>query len=390
MSQPPALVVLAPNFPPAICGVGDYTANLLRAWPRDDGREFRCLLRPVLPHPSATRARFLPLPHATAGEGVPIRDVIPRRGPLLETLFAMGPCDLLVQYSAYGYDPRLGCPAGFCDALTAWAAAGRGLLVLMFHELWADAWPRWHPHHWVQAWHRHKLGQLTRASTAVFTTTDLSATRLRDLQQGADRQVAVTVLPAGSNIPLPAAPSPARERGLFVLFGAGLTRLRCLRAMRDDLTALANLGGLRRLVLLGINQGEAIAREEAETLREIFSASAGLAEALGERPATEIAAWLSRAEFGLSFQNEANFTKSGTLMAYLEHGLDVLSPFAGAARPAPFSSMTHPSELLAAAASVPPERGRALRAWYETHADWPLLAAAFARALRRDGAALGC
>lgn len=388
--QRPALVVLAPNFPPAVCGVGDYTANLLRAWPHDDPREIRCLLRPA--PAAALGARFLDLPD---GEPIPISDITPHYRPLLDTLLALGPCDLLAQYSAYGYDPRWGCPAGLCDALVAWTRARRGRLVVMFHELWADEWSLWHPHRWVQVWHRYKLGQVARAATCLFTTTELSAARLRALMRGGGRPVSVTVLPAGSNIPLPstAAPAGERERGLFVLFGAQFTRVRCLRALREPLAALAAGGRLHRLVLLGVGQGEALAREEDELLRAIFPASATTAAAagfdvLGERPAREIATWLARAEFGLSFQNETNFTKSGTLMAYLAHGIDVLSPFAGRACPEPFASMTHPDELLADT-PLPPGRAESLRGWYATHADWPLLAAAFADGLRGNKDASG-
>ena len=304
--------------------------------------------------------------------------------------------------SAYGYDPRLGCPAGLCDALAAWAhdqprdGAG-GRLVVMFHELWADEWSFWHPHRWVQAWHRHQLGRLARAATHLFTTTESSAGRLRALLAGARQPAPVTVLPAGSNIPVPAAgatPAPERERGLFVLFGSQGTRVRCLRALREPLAELARRGRLRRLVLLGVGQGEALAGAEREILEAIVppGSSSASVETPGELPATEIAAWLGRAEFGLSYQSEVNFTKSGTLMAAFAHGLDVVSPFAGRNRPAPFSAMTHPDELLAAtadAAAPLPSRAGAAREWFEAHAAWPRLAAACAQAFRRGGAAAG-
>ncbi len=171
-----------------------------------------------------------------------------------------------------------------------------------------------------------------------------------------------------------------------MLFGSQGTRLRCLRAMQEPLAELALRGRLRRLVLIGVGQGEALAGAEQEILRAIFppEGSRASAETLGELPAQEIAVWLARAEFALSFQSEVNFTKSGTLMAAFAHGLDVLSPFARHDGPAPFSAMTHPDELLAAEVSaVLPSRAVEARRWFEEHAAWPRLAAAVSGAFHR-------
>jgi hypothetical protein len=78
-------------------------------------------------------------------------------------------------------------------------------------------------------------------------------------------------------------------------------------------------------------------------------------------------------------------TKSGTIMAYAAHGLNILSPFAGGEQPEPLCWATHPAELAAGIADdVLATRADTLRAWQERTCSWPQIAREFAQALRLE------
>jgi hypothetical protein len=151
--------------------------------------------------------------------------------------------------------------------------------------------------------------------------------------------------------------------------------------MQADLQALAHSGIISRIVTCG--GGENVETKEREReLLEHLRVSGGF-EQRGLMEEREVSLLLSEASFAISAQNELSLTKSGTFMAYASHGLNILSPFAGAAKPEPLCWLTSPAELLEAP-SLPelPYRAHKLRDWQQRTASWPHIARQLATALR--------
>ena len=288
-----------------------------------------------------------------------------------ERLAAAG--KLLVQYSAYGFD-RHGYPRRLIRDLLDWKRLTGGKLVIMFHEIWTF-WPRANKNAVVQFFHRRGIGRLVQAADAVFTTTPRQAEYLREFAPHKH----IGVVPVGSNIPVRSDISPPRHHDWSVLFGLVGSRVRALREMHGALCDLARAGRIKRIVTVG--GGET---GQVEVERQLL-ASIPLQEGfhqLGRRSEAEVSEQLLSAGFGISERDELSLSKSGTLMAYAAHSLNVLSPVANSARPLPVSLFVAPDELLRGLTNGElAKRADQLREWQNRVSSWTSIASVFADAL---------
>jgi hypothetical protein len=215
------------------------------------------------------------------------------------------------------------------------------------------------------------LRRVLQAADAVFTSTASQAGHLQQLSP----RTKVRLLPVGSNIRRTSAIPQEREPGLTVLFGLQPSRIKALETGLDELRKLATRGIITRLVSIGAGTTDARERQILDSLP-----LTGGAKMTGPLNEEEISSWLSRASFGLSAQDELSATKSGTLMAYAAHELNVLSVSSNPPR----YSIT-PAELLG---GIPAEelhaRATAARDWQEENCSWTHIAEQFARALQLD------
>ncbi len=283
---------------------------------------------------------------------------------------------MLLQYSAYGFD-RVGYPRWLLRELANWKQETGSRLVVMFHEIWTF-WPLLNKNYLVQELHRRDIAKLSSEADAVFTSTASQAEYLRALTSRT-----VKVLPVGSNIRVVSTADGGRETGLTVLFGLQGSRIKALREMEADLRALAAAKKIAKLVSVGGGNTKRGDVEERGVLSGL-SLSDGF-EQRGALPEVEVSKLLLQASFGISAQEELSLTKSGTFMAYAAHGLNILSPHGGAARPEPLCWLTPPAELLRGLpANELSARAENLRAWQERTSSWPRIAQAFAQALQLE------
>ena len=349
------LVVISPEIAPGSGGLADYTLRVLEQW------------RGMFP------ARVI-IPEN--GRAVPAMEddlrveSVKRDAPSLRATLPASGGKVLVQYSAYGYD-RFGYPRWLLRALSEWKEQSGGVLVLMFHEIWTF-WPVLNKNYVVQQLHRRDIRTILGKADAVFTSTSSQAEHLRNLEPGCS----VEVLPVGSNIQPLQIPAPTRRSDVAVLFGLAGTRVRTLQAMRGDLQALVARGRIRKIITAGAGDGE----PEQALLAEL-----NLSEGFEQRGAvsqSEISATLLSASFGISDQDELSLTKSGTFMAYANHGIYVLSRHADPAKPEPLCWLTTPRELLDGIESAELARRSAqLLNWQQRSASWPHIADQLACAL---------
>ena len=342
------VVVICPEFSPGSGGVGDYTLRVVEQW-RD------------------VHARFLVAAGRATDPTLRVEEFDPAKLP--------PGGKVLLQYSAYGFH-HYGYPRKLLRELIRWKRETDGVLVIMFHEIWTF-WPLLNKNRPIQALHRRDMGALARVADAVFTSTLSQAEHLRVASGGK----AVEVLPVGSNIDGVAGIEGEREAGLVVLFGLQGSRITALRKMQEHLRSLARRGAITRLVTAGGGNTPAADREEQEIARTLQLR--GGAEFRGALPQQAISQLLASASFAVSAQDELSVTKSGTLMAYAAHGLNIISPHASASAVEPLCWATHPGELLAGLSEAElSARAEKLRTWHDRTCSWPRIAGEFARALR--------
>ena len=332
------IVIISPEISAGSGGVADYTLRLMQEW----------------------------------GDRVKPRVILPNDVKLLGEKLARPSGKILLQYSAYGYD-SVGYPRQLLQSLLEWKKGARGLLVIMFHEIWAF-WPWLNWNRLVQRQHRVALAKLVAVADAVFTSTPSQAEHLRKLAP----QSNVQVMPVGSNIRRTAKAAP--ESGLAVVFGLQLSRLRALRTMRKELTALAQAGVVKKMMTFGAQNTVERDTEERASLTHIRLTNGF--EMRGAIPEAEISQSLSRASFAISAQDELSLMKSGTFMAYAAHELNIVSPAADAFAAEPICWLTSPAELVnGISPNELKSRAENLRAWQERTSSWPIIAGRFAEAL---------
>lgn len=351
-------VIISPEL--AAGGVGDYTRRLLEHLPGTPGLR---LIVPKVGNRPVNSFEQYPV-EETDGTTRDLRDRLPTHAG-----------KVLVQYSAYGFD-RHGYPRWLIHALLEWKKKSQSTLAIMFHEIWAF-WPVWNKNYVVQQLHRRDLRRLLRITDAVFTSTASQAAHLTALSP----RCPIQVLPVGSNIRRVQTTNGDREAGLAVLFGLQRSRILVLRKMLSSLKSLGGAEQIRKIVTAGAGQSREGDDEELALLMELELIDGF--EQRGPLPEEKISQLLSTSAFALSAQDDLSVTKSGTLMAYAAHGLNIISCYADASKPEPLSLMTSPDELLK---GVTPQelqsRGERLRLWQEQTSAWPHIADEVARALK--------
>ncbi|MDQ6913626.1 MAG: hypothetical protein M3128_12215 [Verrucomicrobiota bacterium] len=334
------IVIITPELTAGAGGVADYTLRLMEEWG------------------DRITARVI-LPNETKNE---LSNVLPASGG-----------KALLQYSAYGFDPR-GYPKKLLRSLVDWKKTSRGLLVIMFHEIWAF-WPLLNKNRFVQSRHRADLGKLLAVADAVFTSTPSQVEHLRKLDPRCNPQV----MAVGSNIRRTATADAKREAGCAVVFGLQATRLRTLRQFGKLPDAIA------KIITCGAQNTPAGDAKEEKILQRLgLTSGYEMRGALAER---EISQLLGRATYALSAQDELSLMKSGTFMACAAHGLNIISPAADSLGAEPLCWLTSPEEL---GAGISPNeletRAKNLREWQARTSAWSMIAGRFAEALQFEKA----
>jgi glycosyltransferase involved in cell wall biosynthesis len=332
------LVIVTPESTPGAGGVGDYTLRLLEN---------------------------LPAPEKIALLVPPIAfDELPTSGG-----------KLLVQYSAYGFDP-FGYPRDLIRALIDWKTRTGGRLVLMFHEIWT-VWPITNKNFFVQLLHRRAIQRLLEHVDLAFTSTSSQAEHLRALFSRAS----IRVLPVGSNIRRNVNVDLARQPRTAVLFGRQTARVRALERIQASLQSLAAANRINKIVSVGANS-DPRGNERERNLLTALNLRDGF-EQRGAQSEQVISQMLLAASFGIFGQDELSYSKSGTFMAYAAHELNVLAEFADWSKPEPFCWLVLPKELLDGISDTELQnRAKELRDWQHRTSSWELIGAQFSEALQ--------
>jgi hypothetical protein len=355
------IAVLVPRLPPSICGIGDYTSQLLSHLPKT-----RSVLLLVRDGYLSTK-NFYPQFNV---EGIP-----PSGEGLVKLLKLENVSDLIVQYSGYGFDPS-GAPLSLLKAIRIWRKDNPyGRLILMAHELWH------HPSWWKldglrQILHKRELCALAALADQVFTSTDGYAEWL--LPYVASHRL--RTLPIGSNIiPIRSPEGASRLRGQWILFGRQGSRIVSLKVLGASLSALHRKALFDRLVVIGSSESQKLDLQEASLLCQYLPSHAY--ERTGTLSNQDISRILLQSEYGVLGQTPS--TKSGILMAYASHG--VIPVLAHSCRPTnlTYSWIRTEDDVTSSSDYIGTLRDEVLE-WYRLNGEWDRIAQAYTDVIFRS------
>lgn len=368
-------LLITPKFPPACCGVGDFTAHLARTL-QESGEDVLVLTKPAAgPRPA----------------GIPVLE-IPLRGwrslrGVLNAIRSSQATQVQLEYSGYGWG-RWGF--SFSVNALAFALRLRGVpLTLGLHEMYLQFTAR--PFALLCALiQRIHFALLLLAAREIETNTPQ---RVRRVQRWLPwRAHTVRFRPTPSNIPVVPVLPKQREA------------LRCERGASPDTMVVAVFGGFhpaknyeavvdavvqlsRRLpVQLWMLGDQRASCAYVAGLRKRAEPLGPAAFWPGHAQAAEISCWLQAADIFMLPQSDGHLTRSGAFMAAAAHGLPVIAVRNLAEQPdfqhrehvwlvdsSSAESFATGIEQLARDADLRHALGMRLRSLYFSRFDWPHL-----------------
>lgn len=307
-------LLITPRFPPQCCGVGDFTAQLARAW-QAQGESVLVLTEPGAgPRPADIPVLELPL---RGWRSLP---------SMLRAIRSTGATHVQLEYSSYGWGRW-----GFSFAVNALAFSLRlrgHRLTVGLHELYLP---------WTARPFALLCGLMQRAHFALlFLAACGIATntpqRVRRVQRWLPwRPHCVRFRPTPSNIPVTA------------LDPAGIAALRQQRGASPDTVVIATFGSFHPAknyeavidAALQLRARHAVQlwllgdpRSSADYVADLRRRAAPLGDAAfwpGHAPAEQVSAWLQAADIFVLPQSDGHLTRSGAFMAAAAHGLPVIA-----------------------------------------------------------------
>jgi len=299
------LIHIAPELPPTIGGVADYTTILSRRLVKVSEVE----VEPVLVHVGKERVE-------TIDVEFPVVDQSGDQSAagLANTVQQLSDdaderAVVLLEYSGYGYATR-GAPLWLARGLRQVCGQDGVPLITMFHELYATSWRPWTSSFWVSPLQWFVALRLARMSTGIVTNRRSAVPWLRKHRKSDD--IPVSVQPVFSNVgePETRSGSEARDRRA-VMFGGGGRKAVIYNEHQDV---------LRRLV----REEEFSGVLDIGPVKEKALPSAKWYQALGICPVEEISEQLASASLGILSYSGRRLGKSGVAAAFAAHGVPFL------------------------------------------------------------------
>ena len=314
------LIHIAPELPPTVGGVADYTEILShRLMKVSNGA-----VEPVLVH--AGKSETESIDANFPGVDLSGRQSAQALASTMQELAdeAHGPTAVLLEYSGYGYATR-GAPLWLARGLRRVCGDNEIPLVTIFHEISASG-PVWSSAFWLAPVQRWISRTLLRMSKSVLVNRPSGAGKLRSWTQNPAK---ISFQPVFSNVGEPeTCPSLAERENYAVAFG-GADEKGELYAQSETLRQIFEKNDIDRLVDVG---------PPPSTSPEIDVAH----EVKGIKPSEVVSGYLERARFGFAHRRLDLLTKSGVVAAYLAHGVPpVILPNGNAKHPPVLSLGTH-------------------------------------------------
>lgn len=296
------LVHIAPELPPKVGGVADYTAILSRRLVEvSDGT-----VEPILVHAGNQEADAIEVEF-------PVVDLSGRCSvsDLAEAITqgaheATGPPTVLLEYAGYGYATS-GAPLWLLRGIRQACTTNDVQLITVFHELYGTSLRPWTRTFWampVQYYIATRLAHLSDGLTANWARVAQWLSRRVDGTH-------VYLSPSFSNIGEPESLPPFSERESYaVSFGGAGKKAQLYKEHGTEVSRLLQRQEIERIVDIG------------PTVPESVTTSLNVpVERRGILPKREVSACLQRASLGLLNYGLHCLRKSGVWGAYAAHGV---------------------------------------------------------------------
>jgi hypothetical protein len=343
------LIHIAPELPPTVGGVADYTALLShRLVEVSDGA-----MEPVLVHAGKKpaediEAEFPVVDLSGQCSASALADAVRRLAR--ETAKR---AVVLLEYSGYGFAKR-GAPLWLSRALSRVCGEGGAPLITIFHEISASG-AVWTSAFWLSPVQRWLSRTLLRHSDAVLVNRPSGETQL---SSWANSPGNVSFYPVFSNVGEPDSYRPLAERyPCAVLFGGASEKER-LYSRSGALRRIFEENGIHRLVDVG---------PPPDSVPEMGVSH----DVVGVQPSETVSQHLRNARLGFAHRRLDLLTKSGVVAAYLSHGVPPVVLPNGSVETAPVLSRRTHYATLEDAVSEPTDwdaMSRQGNDWYQNNA----------------------
>lgn len=215
------ILVIVPQLPPLVNGVGDYSLTLAQQmFTRFGVTTHFIVCDPSYEFNLSINGISLEVLQDLSQESLSLSlDKSPRNSTVL------------LQFSGYGY-AKWACPHWLVNGLQDWKNKNpEGYLLTMFHEVYNIMGKPWQHNFWVSGTQKQIASQLSILSDICFTTTQEYSKTLSELSKG--KHLNPQVLSVFSNIGEPLDPSPIsqRKRRLAVFGQHGTRRHAYIRSL---------------------------------------------------------------------------------------------------------------------------------------------------------------
>jgi hypothetical protein len=294
------IIQIVPQMPPVANGVSDYATILARKLRQDFGIS-TCF---IVGDPNWVGA--------TEIDNFQVYKVEERSAKaLVSVLEEIAPASpkILLQYVGYGYAPR-GCPVWLVDGLRQWQRSrNKGILVTMFHELYATGYPIWSSAFWTEPIQKYLVARLVSMSDHAITNKPEYAKILHKFVREKTEQI--PILPVFSNVGEPEKIKPLSERKpRLVVFGGAGNRLKVYQQSTTHLKLICQELDIQEIIDIGPQINLPIS--EINHIPIV---------ALGQQSAEKVSEILQDSLVGFFYYPLDFLTRSGTFAAYCAHGV---------------------------------------------------------------------
>ncbi len=296
------VIHIAPELPPTIGGVADYSVILSRRLVEESAEAVEpVLVRAGREDDPAPEVEFPVVDLGGKATAAALADTVTQLSD-----DAPGRAVVLLQYSGYGFS-RYGAPFWLARGLRQSCWEREIPVLAMFHEIRSSSWKPWSRAFWLSSVQTGVAWGIARLSAGLMTTHPTGAARLRRF---ATETTPVQVAPVFSNVGEPSERLSYEERkARAVVFGGTGTKTAIYETHRPLVRKALKKQKIDEVVDVGVTTSVGPDRLDVE------------ARVLGVQPAKTISSLLLDARIGLLNYSAAYATKSGVMAAYMAHGV---------------------------------------------------------------------
>jgi len=350
------LIIISPETPPQVCGVGDYSYQLAQQLLSSD--YYKSLEIAVEKNQDKTIQKQIPVKHWRKA---------------LSNVQSNAQYDLLINFTPLGFS-KIAYPIAFISALKSFKEKNSGNRVfVLFHEVW-NGNPKLRIHHKIRDYFSKKTCvAIGKIASGISVVTYHQKEKLeKELPEKT-----ILLQPVGANIYPPGNISPLlveRSRGIWVIFGLSHTRLWTLKANIGIIKKLLADGGLTEIMSIGPYADSYGAEEAAFAIEHL---GVNVLKQLGKLPAELISRELLNASGAFVGQTADSLVKSGTFLSMAAHAVPVVCNVPEIISNPPGEALFQPDELVANPNIIFEEakkRTEIMLDWYKQTRSWEAIA----------------